>query len=205
VSTPKFTVVVVWSGPIFAQAVFAPESVRVTAGEVSLLSPEGQLLAKIPSGASWRAASAAESAETVPTPATRARPARTRPSLAAVLDGARAALARGNTIEARGLLQHVLKADPGRRERADAELFIAESYLIDQDIDRALKAYRAVAASFTATPEGEEATFAVGQVLYEHGRAEEAELALRAYLAGHPAGRFAREAEDHLAALRAGR
>jgi TolA-binding protein len=200
---PRFTVVAVWSGPILAHAVFEPDSVRVIAGQVSLLSPEGKSLATLAAGDSFRpAAQTAEPPRRTPERPVAAVP---KPSVAAILEAARAALARGDTGEARRQLKRALAAGPQRRERADAELFEAESYLMDHDIDRATEAYRAVAAAFAPMPEGEEAAFGLAQVLYEHGRSEEADRALRAYLAGYPAGRFTREAEDHLASLRAAR
>src|SRR5581483_9250940 len=123
------------------------------------------------------------------------------PSVAAALDRARSALADGDAPRARHWLDEALAARPQTRDRAEAELFWAESYLVEQEPDRALAAFRRVADTYARLPEGESAAFAAAQVLFERGHKSEAAEALRAYLERYPNGRFAREARDRIAEL----
>jgi hypothetical protein len=193
VSTPRFVVALTQG-----HAVFAADSVQVLDGEVYVFSFDQKQLATVAAGQTWRPV------PTVPPPATTApRVEPVAPALPAALDRARASLARGDGAEARRTLHRALDGDTGAqdRDRAEAELFLAESWLIESDTERAIAAYRRVAARFPSLPEGESAAFAAAQVLSERGRAGEATQALDAYLRRWPEGRFAREAKERLAAV----
>jgi TolA-binding protein len=139
----------------------------------------------------------------VPAPSAAAAEApRSTESIASALDEARAALAEGDGALARRVLHRALASRPPVRARAAAELFLAESYLVERDPDRALAAYRKVAEAHPDLPEGEAAAFAAAQVLDEQPDSKEAARdALRAYLARYPEGRFAREAKERFAEL----
>jgi tetratricopeptide (TPR) repeat protein len=178
VRTPRF---------VFAlrqgRAIFAADSARVVEGEVQIYSLDEKLLATVAAGERWSA------------PAPKAAPA---PSPASLLDKARAALAAGDVLGGRKLVARALESSPSVRERAQAELFLADAFLVEADADRAVAAYRKVADAWPRLPEGDSAAFAAAQVLSEGGRSDEASAALRAYLAQHPDGRFAREARERL-------
>jgi TolA-binding protein len=215
---------------VSGQARFAGEQIRVYSGEVVVFDSAMHRLATVGAGESWPPATAtpATAAPATATPATAApataTPApRTLPTPASPaatpppstkrhtandveaasddLDRARAALAAGDAAAARRFAHRAWDAATGAQHRAEAELFLAESYLVDHQPDRAITVYRQIAVSFPRTPEGEAAAFAAAQMLYERGRIDEARAALRDYVARYPDGRFAREATDRLSAL----
>lgn len=190
VSTPRFVVALTQG-----HAVFAADYVRVLDGEVYIFSFDQKQLATVAAGQTWRPDPVPPVRSTAPAHA------EAPPTIAAALDHTRAALARGDGAEARRYLQRALRGATSPRERAEAELFLAESWLIESDADRAVDAYRHVAAAFPSLPEGEAAAFAAAQVLSEHGRDAEAARALEAYLASWPDGRFAREAKERLGSI----
>jgi hypothetical protein len=183
-----------------AHAVFAADSVRVLSGEVFVYSLDEKQLAKLSAGQGWPPPTAVAPA---PIPAARrpavatpalATPAAPKLSAAAALDKARSALADGDAVSARRWIQRALAAATSPRDRAEAEMFTAESYLVERDAARALAQYRRVAARYAQLPEGEAAAFAAAQVLSERGD----NSAFHDYLARYPEGRFAREARDRL-------
>jgi len=182
VKTPRF---------VFAlrqgHAVFAADGARVVEGEVLVYTLEDRLVATVGAGQSW-----------APKENDRAE---AKPSAAALLDRARASLAAGEVAQARKLVARALDAAPTARERAQAELFLADAFLVEADADRAVAEYRKVADGWPQLPEGDSAAFAAAQVLLERGRDAEAGRALEAYLSHHPDGRFAREARERLDAL----
>jgi TolA-binding protein len=203
VATPRFVVNVRQ-----ARAVFTAGSVHVLDGRIEVYSLGDRLLATVPAGGAWPPVAAPQNNSppsiAPPAPAvTRPSPARAMVSASAAraLDRARAALADGDPPAARRWLDEALAAHPSMRERAEAELSWAESFLVEHEPDRAIEAFRRVATAYPRLPEGESAAFAAAQVLSERGRHAEAADALRAYLARHPDGRFAREARDRLAEL----
>lgn len=165
-------------------AVFAADGARVLEGEVLVYTLEDRLVATVEAGQSW----APEKAEP-------------KPSAASLLERARATLAAGEVAQARKLVARALDSAPTARERAQAELFLADAFLVEADADRAVAGYRKVADGWPQLPEGDSAAFAAAQVLLERGRDGEAARALESYLAHHPDGRFAREARERLDAL----
>jgi hypothetical protein len=193
-----------------AHAVFAANSVHVLEGAVIVYTFDERVLATLSAGERWPAPPSAPVAIfTGPTRATAALPLampsltapppEAPPSPAVALGRARAALAAGDARQARRWIERALAQASSPRDRAEAELFGAESYLVEQQPVRAVAAYRRVAAAYARLPEGEAAAFAAAQVLSEKGASAEAAGALRAYLARYPDGRFAREAKDRLA------
>jgi TolA-binding protein len=196
--------VVVVSG----HATFAGEQIRVWSGETVVFDSDMHEVATLGAGQRWPTAPAAPPAPAPPSaPAPAAAAAVPQPHAASAddtqraLDRARTALADGDTASARRWARRAFDDAAAPRHRAEAELFLAESYLVDQRPDRAITLYREVALTFPHTAEGEAAAFAAGQVLYERGRVDEARATLRAYVARYPDGRFAREATDRLSAL----
>jgi hypothetical protein len=183
VKTPRF---------VFAlrqgHAVFAADQARVLEGEVLVYTLENRLIATVGAGQSWS-----------PERDRTAAPAKI--AAAALLDRARAKLAAGEVAQARKLVARALDASPTARERAQAELFLADAFLVEADADGAVAAYRRVADGWPSLPEGDSAAFAVAQVLLERGRDPEAVAALCGYLSHHPDGRFAREARERLDTL----
>ncbi len=191
--TPRFVVTIRQ-----AHAVFAADAVRVLDGQVEVYSLDERRLATVPAGQTWRPEPAPAVVPVAPKPAHEPAPAL---SVATALERARAALAQGDAPAARRFAHQALAAAPDAHDRAEAELFLAESHLVEQDSDRAVAAYRKVAASYPNLPEGESAAFAAAQVLSERGEHAGAAEALRAYVARYPEGRFAREANERLAEL----
>jgi hypothetical protein len=178
-----------------AHAVFAADSVRVTSGEVFVYSLDQQLLAQLGAGQSWPRPAVAPVVVAAPEPV-----APPKVSAAAALDRARSALAGGDAPTARRWIQRALAGEPSQHDRAEAELFAAESYLVEARPARAVEQYRLVAGAYGQLPEGEAAAFAAAQVLSESGSAAQSHEAFRAYLDRYPEGRFAREARDRLSA-----
>jgi hypothetical protein len=206
IRTPKYIVKLVQ-----AHAVFAAESIRVYSGEVFVYSLGEVQLATLEAGQSWPPAAPvklptapiAPAAPVVIAAAPQAIPAMAAPAKPAItvevaLEHARAALAEGNAVEARHWIDRVRENKLSQHDRAESELFVAESYLVEKASARAVAQYRKVAESFSHLPEGEAASFAAAQVLSESGSDEESRAALQAYLARYPEGRFAREARDRL-------
>jgi hypothetical protein len=196
-----------------AHARFASDVVRVLDGAVEVYALDGRRLATVGAGAQWPSAPDAIGATTpaVAAPAATVQPthasaaaaaAPANGSIRATLDRARARLADGDAEGARGLIRRALTRHPTTAELAQAQIFVAESYLVESDSERALAAYVAVARDFPRAPEGEAAAFATAQLWSERGHHAEAETALRGYLARYPDGQFAREARDRLAELR---
>jgi tetratricopeptide repeat protein len=208
VVTPRFVVVV-----SYGRARFAGEQIRVYSGEIVVFSLDARKLATVAAGETWRlpattppppvtiAPAPIAPPPAAPTVAPPKLPAPSANRVAAALDRARSALAAGDTTAARRWAHQAFSAASAARDRAEAELFLAESYLVEHEPDRAITVYRQVAESFPRLPEGEAAAFAAAQVLYERGRVAEARAALRSYVAQYPDGRFAREATDRLSAL----
>lgn len=120
-----------------------------------------------------------------------------------MLERVRSSLADGDAPGARKIIDKLLAGTPSAQDQAKAELFLAESYLIEQQLDKALAGYRQVADAFPRFAEGEAAAFAAAQMLYERGSRSEAKEALRTYVARYPGGRFGREARDRLDELTA--
>jgi hypothetical protein len=206
IRTPKYIVKLVQ-----AHAVFAAESIRVYSGEVFVYSLGEVQLATLEAGQSWPppqkpiapiapviVAAAPQAAPIAPAIEAPAAPAKPAINAAGALEHARAALAEGNAVEARHWIDRALGTKLSQHDRAEAELFAAESYLVEQDHARAVSQYRKVAERFSQLPEGEAASFAAAQVLSESGSDVESRAALQAYLARYPEGRFAREARDRL-------
>jgi hypothetical protein len=194
-----------------AHAVFAADSVRVLSGEVFVFSLDEKQLARLTAGQSWPTVAPIVSAPVAPivnrpvvsapvvnkpVVSAPAAPAAPKMSAAAALDRARTALADGDTALARRWIQRAVSAATSAHDRAEAELFTAESYLVEKDITRALAQYRRVSAGFSHLPEGEAAAFAVAEVLSENGG--DSRTAFAEYLSRYPDGRFAREARDRL-------
>lgn len=202
---------------VSGRALFAGEQIRVSSGAIVVFDEGMHELATLGPGDAWprsavpslpAPASPPPPPVAAPSPAPAATKAPSAPARAAsaddvgaLLDHARAALAAGDAAAARRFAHRAFDAAATARRRAEAELFLAESYLVDHDADRAVTVYRQVALSFPRSAEGESAAFAAAEVLYERHRVAEAREALQAYVARYPDGRFAREATDRLAAL----
>lgn len=111
------------------------------------------------------------------------------------------ALADGNAVAAREWVRRALASRPTAHERAQADLYQAESLLVERRPLEAVRAFRDIAHANAGRPEGEHAAYMVGEVLFERGERADADAALRGYLARYPGGRFQREAEEKLAEL----
>ena len=179
-------------------AVFAGDEVHVVDGRVEVYSLDRVKLATLTADQSWpppapttAPVTARAEGESAPAPL----------SPATALEHARTALADGDAPLARRFVERALAGARDRHDRAEAELFLAESYLVEHQADRAIDGYRRVARNFAHLPEGETATFALAQVLFEQGDRAGAAVELRRYLEQYPDGRFAPEAHDRLAEL----
>jgi TolA-binding protein len=188
-----------------AHAVFGADAIRVVSGEVFVFTLDGKQLATLSAGQGWPPKTPAPVAAPAPiapvaAPAPIAPVAAPAPKMSATtaLDRARSALADGDAVAARRFIQKALAASPSTHDRAEAELFTAESYLVEKDAARAVAQYRRVAQSFPRLPEGETAAFAAAQVLSESGPRDDSREAFGDYLRRYPDGRFAREARDRL-------
>lgn len=209
VNTSRFIVEVLGT-----RFVVTPDDVRTQHGTVRVLGLAGQALAVVAAGEGWtfhEPPPVAPSA--VPT---ENAPATSRPPEAASIRGdhlssgdllarGRAALARGDAKQARALGNRALAASPTEGQAAAAELLLAQALLVARHPDDAIRAFRRVARARSAAPEGELATFTIGQLLFERGAGAEADAAFNEYLTRYPSGRFVREARERLVETHAGR
>lgn len=136
-----------------------------------------------------------------PQPTTGATTPTAPPSAAALLQEARTALSRGDAAFARERLAAALASRPDRRQRAVADLLAANALLVEGRPDRAVEAWRDVAARHADQPEAETALFAAAQLLSERGPPAAARAALEDYLRRHPEGHFAGEVREKLGRL----
>jgi len=206
VTTPRFVVEVLGTRFVVAQ-----DSVRTQRGRVRVLDLAGNQVAVLHAGESWGIRD-----EPAPAPSvtvlgvnlgTAAPPAPVfaeRVGSSELLARGRAALARGDVKQARGLGQRVLSAAPSEGEAAAAELLLAQVLLVTRHPDDALAAFRRIAHRRPRTPESEMAQFTIGQLLFERGSVGDAAIAFNDYLTRYPAGRFVREAREHLSESHAG-
>jgi hypothetical protein len=130
-------------------------------------------------------------------------PSALRASAAQLLSRGRSAMSDGDADGARAWIARARDAHPTEDESAALDLLEADAWLVTKQPDAAISAYRRVARRWSGTVQAETATFAVGQLLVEGDSPLAAETALTEYLAHYPHGRFAREAQEQLAQLRA--
>lgn len=85
------------------------------------------------------------------------------------------------------------KPDPSSvaTERALSRLLVAECQLRRGQSNNALAAFRDLAENFPDTRAGEQATFEMGKILADNGRAASSRRAMRTYLRRYPQGIFA--------------
>jgi hypothetical protein len=210
--------------------VVTPSGVRTLRGRVRVLDLEDHELAVLGPGESWTAsrpigaASRPPAEQTSPAvappsiaprpeelatsaPAARApehaAPNAHRVSVAQLLARGRSAMSEGDADGARALIARARSAAPTEDQAAALDLLEADAWLVTKQPDAAIAAYRRVARRWSGTAQAETATFAVGQLLVEGDSPLAAETALTEYLAHYPHGRFAREAQEQLAQLRA--
>lgn len=213
VRTPRFVVEVI--GTRFTVDL---GGVRTERGTVRIFTPDGTPVGYVTAGRAWTLpappplappvpAAPAEAPEAPAAVAPASLPAapHARPladdSPAARLAQARRALARGNAVDARRLVEPIFHL--GREVAVEARVIYAESFLTEGRYTDAVDGYETVVRDFPRTAEAESALYAVAQLESEHGRAAEAREGLERYLARYPHGRFAREANDRLAGLTA--
>jgi TolA-binding protein len=204
--------------------IVTPESVRTLRGRVRILDRQDRELAVLTAGTNWTVSEARvagappaaprdQEAEGVQLAGAGARHTDGPPSTglippsipaSALLVRSRAALASGESRQARSLAQRALAAHPTTAESATSQLLLAEALLIERRPDEAIQAYRRVVRRCARTPEAEVAEFAIAQLLLEQSAYSEAQVALRGYLARYPQGRFVREAREHLSLIQSG-
>ena len=218
VATDRFVVEVI--GTHF---VVTSSGVQTLRGRVRVLDLEDRELAVLGPGESWTAPRPAAAAEPprepaaaappiappavelapAPRPSEHAAPGARRASVAQLLARGRAAMSDGDADGARAWIARAREAAPAEDEAAALDLLEADAWLVTKQPDAAIAAYRRVARRWSGTAQAETATFAVGQLLVEGDSPLAAETALTEYLAHYPHGRFAREAQEQLAQLRA--
>lgn len=180
------------------QFTVSAERVEVQRGRVQVFDRRGGVLAReLAAGASftYRAPERVQSAkQPVETPARSETVSATQ-----ALTEARARLAQGDTAGTRELLAQAERAQPSRRDRAEAGTLRAECALLERDTAEAVRLYRGVAERFGELPAGENAAFAAAQLVARAAGAGAAREHFVRYLARYPNGRFASEARAHLA------
>jgi ferric-dicitrate binding protein FerR (iron transport regulator) len=139
------------------------------------------------------------------TPTTRAALAKTEsetpaeaPSADKLLSEARMLLASGDAGQARARVAVALTLHPTIRQRASAELLTANSLLAERRYSEAMVAFRRTATIYANQPEGELATFALGQLLAEQGLGAESQTVFRRYLDSYSTGQFVAEVRRRL-------
>jgi Tetratricopeptide repeat/FecR protein len=208
--------------------VVTPTSVHTLRGHVRILDLREHELAVLHAGESWSAAADAASARSTPEAPARAAPSASvspgapdvakpaspsperhpsvaprQPSVSELLSRTRAALADGDAEGARTLIQRARARSPSDADAAAIELLDADTWLVGGHPDEAVSAFRRLFRRRPGAPEGEMASFTIGQLLAERGAHVEAASALNDYLAHYPQGRFVREARERLAQLQA--
>lgn len=167
------------------------DQVQVQHGKVRVVDLTGQLLAPaLTAGEQYRYGQPQAKAE------------RPTVSAQALLSRARAALGQAELSNARALLREAKPLLRGKREQAEALTLEAECALLDRDKQTARKRYEQVAKRFAELPAGENAAFAAAQLAKSANDLAGARKLFTAYVARYPKGRFAREAEAHLSALK---
>ncbi|HKP63858.1 MAG TPA: FecR domain-containing protein [Polyangiales bacterium] len=187
------------------------EQVKVARGRVEVVSPQGQRLALLGAGESWRLPTQVASKPVPPAPVTAPEPvAQVAPEVAvervqpstldvdAQLERARQALGQREVGRAQKLLGPVLTASLSAKQRAEAWTLQAECALVAGDSRAAEAAYARVAQRFAALPAGENAAFAAARLSADRN----SERGLVRYLARYPHGRFVKEANARLRELR---
>lgn len=119
------------------------------------------------------------------------------------LDQARVALASGEVSTARAIVDAVLSGRPDASWRAEALSLRAECSLVDGHLQAAVSGYLLVADRYSKLAAGENALFAAARIEAEHGEPARATAVLERYLTRYPQGRFVKEAERRVRALRA--
>jgi TolA-binding protein len=116
------------------------------------------------------------------------------------LNQARSALARGHRDRAEQAVEAALKADPSRRERAEAGTLRAEMALVAGSRDRAARLFLEVADRFAGSRAAENALMAAARLMAAEGDRAGARATWQRYLDDYPDGRFRDDASRRLAA-----
>ena len=120
---------------------------------------------------------------------------------AALLDEAHVALADGKAATARQLVRAALRRPGARSLGAEANLLLAEAFLVEKRKAQAITAYHGVVLRYPRSSAAEGALFAAAELAQEMGRPDAARKDLVAYLRRYPHGRFVAETTARLARL----
>lgn len=181
-----------------ADASVTAHGVRVHNGSVKVLSRSGNVLARRVHKRWTRLRTASNGHRRARRRATHAEP---KPDPRALLQDARAAVARRDLADAREYIREARTQKLSAAQRAEALTLLADAAFVEGNRSRAVELYLDVSRRFRSLAAGQNALYAAARLQAKRGNRSAARRLYERYLQRYPDGRFRREATRSLARL----